>query len=838
MKMAPEAPNSLVTQGHLSRGSSGLPNQGQIDWVALANTTVTSSVGLLARISGAGVDPFTIAVGQAIGSKFKISRLGIHRFETAISNLKHASVLGEVMWFGFGVNHIIRELMQTTEGVTCVMLCAILSESRTAILSARVLFELTNTYSSSTPEAGRLTPSLQQWHKLVEMCAGSLSSSPFPSIVDQMIMLMSQRRNSNPRKTHRRFVGDPKDIASVLNALGRLSLDEIVTLTISGGCDCGWIAAVAHWFFDAVVEFRNVDGGVLYSTGKHSGATCRTLVVVETSESSTALEATTEAYTVKEITKEVITRDQRKEEENFNVYDLQSRVPWQGLFRQTFGKQAAILLRLNVDLGTAIGSAARIFSEVANPQTEDFSSDLDAGYWSGTGTASHGSAYLDFLCAKFPELIPLQDVMETALQRSLTDALAAYQSVIERLRSVCECRGCCTLVEMRKKRFTEPRCRGKDLCLIVLCGYVIQLALCLSVTSVPPSLLPTRSGLEEFYLEYYETFESGPKTGRNPSDLCPFSADRRRYLMSMLFAGLSNDQDMLEETVAKVTNGICSYLGVLHRISDNPEEMLRIFIIPGCIETRAGRMYRKLDVTKRYIVPDFNYNASAAVSCNTLPAISQIAVAGVKYEVKIVVEESLLHLTTHILIMRSPTMSVACSPLSLAFELGYACDESNVVCSRRGCPKIDIAGLSIATIEGEGLITDESMIDTGFKIGLRLVSDDPIARLLALLSISKEDDLGKYRVPPGLLPYESGGDMAYDGWIDYRDPDLSPTDIDHGPSNSEDMVGDQNVMDHNIYSRKHYVPTILQTNSCLPCAIRKAVKIGGRDGMTVYIVCR
>ncbi|KAL9635295.1 MAG: hypothetical protein Q9204_002677 [Flavoplaca sp. TL-2023a] len=439
--MDPRITDGLVIGNRQSRGRPGLPNQGQIDWVALANTTVSASVGVLSRLSGAGVDPFTVAVGQAVASKFRMSRLGIHRLETAVKNLRYTSMIGDALWFGFGINHIIRILMQTTEGATCVMLCSALSESRTSVLSARVLFELTTTYSSSSPDAARLTPSLQQWEALVKACAGTLSATPFGTVTDQMVMLVSQQKTSSPRNDHCRHVGDPESVAAVLNALGRLSMDHLVTLTISGGCDCGWIAAVAYWFFDIAVEIRDIDGQVVYPLDNCPDASRRTLVVVQIPERSIALQATSEAYTVADITRDIIARDQPADKQSFNLNDLQTRVSWRSVLRETFGRQASALLCLKVDLGTAVGSAARILLGYAKPQLDESFGETDAVEF-GHGAASYGQGFLHLISKTFPEMASLREIMEIALQKSYPDAVSAYQSTHERLRSTCECKGC------------------------------------------------------------------------------------------------------------------------------------------------------------------------------------------------------------------------------------------------------------------------------------------------------------------------------------------------------------------------------------------------------------
>ncbi|KAL9637194.1 MAG: hypothetical protein Q9204_001973 [Flavoplaca sp. TL-2023a] len=668
--------SGLVIRNNQSRGGSGLPNQGQIDWVALANTTVSASVGVLSRLSGAGVDPFTVAVGQAVASKFQMSRLGIHRLESAVNNLGHASMIGDALWFGFGIDHIIRSLMRTTEGATCVMLCSILSESRTSVLSARVLFELTNTYSSSSPDATRLTPSLQQWEALVKACAGTLSTTPFGTVVDQMVMLVSQHIINSPTGSHRRYVGDPERVAAVLNALGRLSLGQLVTLTISGGCDCGWIAAVAYWFFDIAVEIRNIDGQVVYPLDNRPDASRRTLVVVQTMERSCALQMTSEAYTVPDITMDIIVRDEASMKPPMNSNDLHSRVPWQSVLRQTFGRQASTLLRLKVDLGTAVGSAARIFLEYAKPldELEDWPSDWKAS---------------DFICVLF----------------------TGYDETMR-----------------------------------------------------------------------YGTLGCG--------------------------------------TMAFVKGGLCFYLGVLAKLSDKPEEMHHTFIIPGCMETKTGRIYDTLGSTQRFDVPVFAYDAAPAVPCVELPTMPRFPRAD--YEISHVVEEAMLTLTSHFIVKKSSGTSVVCSPYL------------------QECPKLDITGLSVATIGGEGRFEDHSLTKAGCKIGLRLVGDNPISRLLALLV----DEIYEDHVPPEVASRSRR--RRIDDWLDpgaeYASPMYSGSygsaqdNLEDDELHAVEEVDEGNSSPPTPYALQSDV--MLQRDECLSCAIRKAVRITGEDPKNVYIICR
>ncbi|PMD15478.1 hypothetical protein NA56DRAFT_650176 [Hyaloscypha hepaticicola] len=104
----------LIIQNNPNNGGS-FAQQGTIDWGNLAQATVTASVEVLSRFSGAGVDPYTIVVGQTISSQFRLSRLGLHRLQSALETLPVISGLGDAIWFGFGIKHVVRSLAQTSE---------------------------------------------------------------------------------------------------------------------------------------------------------------------------------------------------------------------------------------------------------------------------------------------------------------------------------------------------------------------------------------------------------------------------------------------------------------------------------------------------------------------------------------------------------------------------------------------------------------------------------------------------------------------------------------------------------------------------------------------------
>ena len=60
----------------ISHASAGFNQQGQVDWVALGNSTVSASVAVFARLTAAKIDPQTVSIGHALSSNFNLSTSG------------------------------------------------------------------------------------------------------------------------------------------------------------------------------------------------------------------------------------------------------------------------------------------------------------------------------------------------------------------------------------------------------------------------------------------------------------------------------------------------------------------------------------------------------------------------------------------------------------------------------------------------------------------------------------------------------------------------------------------------------------------------------------------
>jgi hypothetical protein len=252
-------------------GSNSFSQQGTIDWVQLSNCGVTATVTILSRLSGADIDPFTLAVGQAVISQFKLSRQGKDRLKEALLSWKCFASLENIIWFGFGVKHVVRVLAQTTHGMSTIALCGGLSTAMPTEMVASILDELPEFYKAP-PD---LRPSLTQWDALVNICSGTLASINFSLIAEHFmglngdVALVLPSLSRREPKAQRRLRGEPKDIAATLQAISRLSLGSLISIELRGNATCGLLAAVANWFLGLDVEIRK-DGATVHRSVSES----------------------------------------------------------------------------------------------------------------------------------------------------------------------------------------------------------------------------------------------------------------------------------------------------------------------------------------------------------------------------------------------------------------------------------------------------------------------------------------------------------------------------------------------------------------------------------------
>ncbi|KAI9791002.1 MAG: hypothetical protein M1816_004569 [Peltula sp. TS41687] len=226
-----------------SSGASAFAQQGQVDWVALGKLPVSFTIDVLSRLSKSGVDPITFEIGRVVCRDLTLGPLAQKRVYESLTNLKSFSSYGRVIWFGFGVRHIMHDLASTEQGMTCVAICAALKVSYQSFFGATFLRELSRRLGA--PDG--LLPALHQWQALLDVCTGALSASKFPRLVDGFARIVAPTTAGEPMPHFEPTT--PIDLAQALCLISDVARGCITSCTFVGGIDCAWLAAVAEWLY-------------------------------------------------------------------------------------------------------------------------------------------------------------------------------------------------------------------------------------------------------------------------------------------------------------------------------------------------------------------------------------------------------------------------------------------------------------------------------------------------------------------------------------------------------------------------------------------------------------
>lgn len=239
--------------------SSGLQQQANVDWTRLAASTANFSGEVLNRLSSAGVEAPTLAIAQRLfGRIFPIGAHGEYRLNEALAALKEFGTIGRVIWFGIGVRHVLCQIVTTSGGASCVALIACLSESHSPAYCARVLYEM----ARQSKVADGITPSLQQWEYLVQVCCGVFAQTTFGLQVSQLLKLAGHLPSALSTARYARS-GDPANLAEILRLPGQVSSGQERSLTIVGGPECCWLFILCDFLLGFTVCLRDKDSSVL-----------------------------------------------------------------------------------------------------------------------------------------------------------------------------------------------------------------------------------------------------------------------------------------------------------------------------------------------------------------------------------------------------------------------------------------------------------------------------------------------------------------------------------------------------------------------------------------------
>lgn len=641
-------------QGPLEVALSRSPftQTGSWSMVDIAKLAVQIPVGMLSRYAAGRVNTHTVLVAEAMGMTFRMGKNGRSSLEKAFSKLSSVSTLNGSLYIGFGIEDFTREMIKSEAGAMLVGLCAALKECYTDDVAIEVMLE----YARQTKADGQWMPSNMEWRNLLDACAGCLATSNFALRAEHLMQLAKGEQRiltfgAEGRKKQR-GCSTPKSIADALSALAMLSNGRMEYVSLTGGPDGGWLAAVAEWFLDLKVKI--VDDSsleVLYTNHADDQDTQVTVLYLSQVQQDSG-EKRTDQVAISDKTYKVSLEDVCKtflpSDPEYNTSTVSGRLSWTSALRGAFGSDFERLMTRPNAFGTAIGSAAVLFSAIAEAHQDI--SPLYLGPNMGYSDSSYGQGLVAHVVQQFPELASLKKSMEEALRAPFDDAKRQYEDSIASLTASCNCQVCGQNLQVfgpgpdgkdndqsdgplkQPSDALEPgdedamKGTSKQYCCVVIAETIIGLCRRLSnVVIHAPDLQPTRAGFERSYGQGVHARRSRPPKGATRDlslfafciDLNPHNivlVDRagavRRKMRGLLELYTGRQcRDVVESASALCLNGISAFFSVLTPShSETNDQVGQVHLVPGRISFE-GKSYmrlvdRKMQATDELTVRD------------------------------------------------------------------------------------------------------------------------------------------------------------------------------------------------------------------------------------------
>jgi hypothetical protein len=540
--------------------------QGQVDWVGLANHSVSFTVGVLSRLSKAGVDPLTVVVGRSLFRSMSLSPEGQDRVFKALSTLKSFSSFGQVIWFGFGVRHVVHELTGTEEGMTCVAISAALQVSYDSLFGAQVFRELSR--CRDAPDS--LLPSLHQWRALLHISAGVLTTSKFPRLLDGFARILAPARADS--SLPQRLATAPAVIAQALCLLSDVASGRTASCTFAGGIDCAWVAAVAEWLYCLPIEILSEDSSKTYyrsSAIVPSSAHSPRILIIKSDDGSSPVSAISKAFILPS-GGELIMASNKNDHQDLSSSCFQRRSEWAHILTDSFGEAVESLLE---------GQTGQNFAYLVRHAMNLGPSNALDDARSETLLDSDNETFSDFAGTRLPELKSCLD-RPAVRQDHASWAEAAARNSLMFIRGACVCQNCNSQLFARRGYYSASIVG--EVCLQKLANTILGLLRTLYNVAVDPYILPSHYHIIRMYGMLGDSITKGMTF-----PLTCIWGECRPFTVMKIFAGKDLDDIDIVTTrgwAAYTTEGLCAYYQLLENPNLSPKHAARIQLLPGCIE--------------------------------------------------------------------------------------------------------------------------------------------------------------------------------------------------------------------------------------------------------------
>jgi hypothetical protein len=606
--------------------NSNFQQQGSWDWTETLKLVVMVPFGILQRLSSAGIDGGTVIAAEYLGRTIEWNTEGRIQFHDALSSVKYIGAFNSrTLYFGFGINHITNILYHTDEGARVMAMCACLTECYEERYAASVMLEWTKILAGGESNI----PSYQQWLGVIGACAGILARSSFATLVEDFMGLddydhvaggvgsrptKSGKHNGPGKRIPSRGITKPEAMAHALIGICKTAAGDIEKMTISGGADAAFVAAIANSFLGLGVLFKSSVTAIDLPGGNFCDEAQLPRVVVLLNqmcdfgageEKNKQLQLFEKVHRLDDAT--VFIRETFGQSSTAMVA---GRVKWDKALSISFRQDFRDLLKThtgeNQKFAKAIGYAARIFQGVV--QADEDAPEQWLRYCRLYFPESWGQGYVFFAQERFPELKCLHGVMaEAAEEPSFQVAMDGYIGALGALAERCGCRTCGSRDNVKD--------RQRAFCLVALTESIIRTIRYLAGVETDQDLCLHRGGLELMYREHVirmRNLEMGRRAWsehwgkRQPANRIVehvYPDDGEPVLMAMaevLYSGgryQNNNQNLTggrnalrprlvegQHISAIKSQGLCYFLGILKDPRQDLSSLARVHIIQGTIE--------------------------------------------------------------------------------------------------------------------------------------------------------------------------------------------------------------------------------------------------------------
>ncbi|CZT03555.1 uncharacterized protein RAG0_10271 [Rhynchosporium agropyri] len=445
------ADSSLIRAGEGGSGA-GFEQQGSVDWVALSGITLTFSIEILSHFSKAGVEMVRIAMGRALFSKFNIKADGQRRFTEAISKLKAVSSYDNLLCF----------------------------------YGSKVLKAMADIQKA--PKT--MTPSLSQWSSLLGICAGGVTKSDFPHLVNGISRFLSPSQEA--RECFLSSPTTPEALAVVLVELARVSDGTLHNVTLVGGIDCSRIAAVAQWLLPLRVQIADSKGTIVYKSQGTSGDQFPQVTIFRQSgidRLGTSIMSRSLLVPQGVCFFHLGHPDQK---DRLQQHILSSgRSPWSEILQDSFGETFNKLLSpCNI---TVFARFLFLSLDLPSEKDEDKNvSNMNPWQCYSTNLIARRRSWLEFTAWRLPELAHLS--REAYFDMSVIDSKVPVEDVHLEMLSICLCGSCRNCPPSGSWR------KPTTMCSLQLGTAISQFIYTLSWLDMDDALKPSSDGLRTTYL--------------------------------------------------------------------------------------------------------------------------------------------------------------------------------------------------------------------------------------------------------------------------------------------------------------------------------------------------